>query len=326
MPRHILRRLLVSAVTLFLVTLVIYGLIRSMPGDPVDVLEPGAPLGLGREIRDQIRKGLGLDRHWLIGYLGWLGGAARGDLGRSFTDSRGVAEVIGPRIGPTLLLSGTSLALAWLLSIPLGLYAGARSGSAGERVLSTVLYMLYSLPSFVAALFLLVLLSLRLDWLPLSGLRAADEVWAGLSPAGKVLDVLRHMALPVTCLTYGSLAYYVRFVRSNLQEALRQDYVRTARAKGLGEGAVIVRHAFRNSLVPLVTLLGLTFPAILGGSVILERIFAWPGLGSLLFQKILDRDYPVVMGIALLFSVLVLVGNLLADVLYAVVDPRIRCT
>jgi peptide/nickel transport system permease protein len=326
MLKYLLRRGLIALATLTLITFVVYGLIRSMPGDPAGLqvsLEDAQFASPSETFLRGMRRQMGLDRPWPIGYLEWLGGLVRGDLGRSLTEQSPVTSVIGPRIGPTLLLSGTSLFLAWMLSIPLGIYSAARSGSAGERALSVLLYLLYSLPSFVAALYLLVFLSVNVRIFPLSGLHAPDEVWAALSPGGKAWDLFLHLALPVTCLTYGSLAYYVRFIRSNLREVLRQDYIRTARAKGIGETAVLVRHGFRNSLIPLVTLLGLTAPALLGGSVILERIFGWPGMGNLLFSKVGERDYPVIMGVTLLFSFLVLAGNLLADVLYALVDPRV---
>jgi peptide/nickel transport system permease protein len=329
MVNYILRRLLLAGVTLLLITFVIYGLIRNMPGSVLDILKQDLHDLGGRQIDiarfEEMRKDLGLDRHWVVGYAMWIGDLARGDLGRSLIDpSVPVAEMIGARIGPTLLLSLSSLLLAWLISIPLGLYAGARSGGLPERTISFLLYMLYSLPSFVAALYLLILFSLKLDWLPLSGMTSNDQVWAGLSPAGKARDLLAHLVLPVACATYGSLAYYVRFIRSNLREVIGQDYIRTARAKGLPERTVVLKHAFRNTLIPLVTLLGLILPSLLSGSVILEGIFQWPGMGRLLFERVGFRDYPVIMALTLLFSVLVLAGNLLADLLYALVDPRIR--
>ncbi len=326
---HLLRRLLIGLFTLILITITVYGLIRSMPGNPLTLLEGGDPMGISNpEVRTifyrEMEKEMGLDRHWLEGYLKWLGDLARGNLGRSLQDRSPVSAAIGARLGPTFLLSGTSLVLAFLLSIPLGIYCGARSGRLPERAISTFLYMLFSLPSFVAALYLLILFSVELKWLPLRGLHSSDEALAGMSAAGRAWDLLKHMALPVACSTYASLAYYVRFIRANLQEAIRQDYIRTARAKGLGEAAIVVKHAFRNTLIPLATLLGLTLPQLMSGSVILERIFNWPGMGLLFFEAIGRRDYPVIMGLTLSFSVLVLLGNLLADLLYALVDPRIR--
>lgn len=330
MLQHLARRIPIALATLVLITFVLYGLIRSLPGTPLDALKSAIAEQGGRMIDsaryEEMKKFYGLDRGWVGGYLKWLLDLARGDLGMSLADpSSRTIDVVLPRIGPTLLLSGTSILLAYLLSIPLGLWCGARAGSLPERAVSTLLYMLYSLPSFVAALFLLILFSVELDWLPLSGMRCPDDEFRELSAAGKAWDILCHMVLPVACFTYGGLAYNVRFIRSNLQDVLRQDFIRTARAKGLSEGIVVARHAFRNSLIPLVTLLGLTLPALLGGSVILEQIFGWRGMGLLLYESVLQRDYPVVMALVLLYSILVIAGNLLADLLYALVDPRIRC-
>jgi peptide/nickel transport system permease protein len=174
----------------------------------------------------------------------------------------------------------------------------------------------------VGALFLLVIFYQKLGWLPLRGM--TSDNYESLSAAGKLWDIFWHALLPVTCFTYGSLAYDTRFIRANMQEVIRQDYIRTARAKGVGPLRVVVVHAFRNTLIPFVTLLGLTLPALLSGSVILEQIFTWPGMGRLFFESIAERDYPTLMALTLVFSVLTLAGQLLADVLYAVVDPRVR--
>jgi len=218
-------------------------------------------------------------------------------------------------------LSITSLALTYLLSIPIGLWSTVRSGTPAERTVSTLLYMLYSLPSFVAALYLQLLFYSKLGWLPLFGM--TSDNYETLSTAGKAWDLLKHSILPITCFTYGSLAYYSRFIRSNMQEVIRQDYIRTARAKGVPPNRVIWHHAFRNTLIPLVTLVGLSLPHLLSGAVILEQIFTWPGMGRLYFEAIAQRDYNTIMGLTLMFSVLTLLGQLLADVLYAVVDPRV---
>ena len=263
----------------------------------------------------------GLDKHWTIAYFGWLGKLATLDLGRSFTHKKPVLSLIGERAGPTLLLSLTSLFLGYVLSGPLGLYSVVRANKLDERIVGTILYMLYSLPSFVAALALLYVFYQRLGWLPLRGI--VSENYETLSRWGQIGDVIYHMVLPVTCYTYGGLAYYSRFIRSNMQEVIRQDYIRTARAKGVHPLKVIVVHAFRNSMIPMVTQLGLTLPTLLSGAVILEQIFTWPGMGRLFFESIGTRDYPVIMGLALIFSFMTLAGQLLADVLYAIVDPRI---
>jgi peptide/nickel transport system permease protein len=323
MLNYIVRRLLIAAVTLLLITFVIYGLIRSMPGNPLTIA--AAEMDPSRKINpadfERMRKSYGLDKPWYQAYGTWVKNVARADLGRSITYKQPVTRLIGERIGPTLLLSVTSLVLTYLLAIPLGLLATVRSGKLDERILSTVQYMLYSLPSFVAALFLLYVFFQKLGVLPLRGM--VSENYESLSAAGRAWDLVWHAILPVTCFTYGSLAYYTRFIRANMQEVVRQDYIRTARAKGVSPTRVIVVHAFRNTFIPLVTLIGLTLPGLLGGSVILEQIFTWPGMGRLFFESIGTRDYPTIMGLTLMFSLLTLAGQLLADVLYAVADPRI---
>jgi len=319
------RRLLIGLVTLVLISFVVYGLIRAMPGDPTALYtgdaHGGATVSVSQEQFREMRKEFGLDRHWTIAYFEWAGKTIRGDLGLSLHGRRPVLSIILDAVGPTLLLSGVSLALAYLLSIPLGIYAAHRTGRPDERALSVVLYVLYSFPSYVLAAFLVLILGVKLRLLPVSGMGSADH--EALPAIARLLDLLRHMLLPVACYTLGSLAYLTRFIRSNMVEALRQDYIRTARAKGLPERTVLVRHAFRNTLIPLVTLIGLSFPALLSGSIIIERIFTWPGMGQLFFEAIRDYDYPLIMGLTMMFSVLILLGTLLADLLYAVVDPRI---
>ncbi len=320
---YLIRRLLLAAVTLLLITFVVYGLIRLMPGDPLLVqLENMGPDGSMRvEDIERMQKMFGLDKPWYVAYFDWLGNTLQGDLGISLSRNVPVYDEIKIRIPPTLLLSVTSLFLTYLFSIPMGIYASSRSGKLDERAMSTVLYMLYSLPSFVAALMLQIVFAVNLKILPLSGI--VSDNYEDLSFLGKVGDLFLHSLLPVVCYTYASLAYYSRFVRANLQEVIRQDYIRTAKAKGVGPVAVLFRHAFRNTLIPLVTMIGLTLPALLSGAIILEYIFSWPGMGMLFFESIRERDYPTLMGLMLMFSVLTLLGQLLADILYAVVDPRV---
>jgi peptide/nickel transport system permease protein len=325
MATYLLRRVLLGVLTLLVITCFVYGLARAMPGTPLTVqLGEDPSRKLNPEDQERLRRIYGLDKPWYMGYVQWLGNVVRGDLGRSITRKQPVTSLIAERIGPTFLVSGTALVLIWLLAIPLGLYASARSGHADERTASLLLYVLYSFPTFVAALFLQVIFSVWLrgtPWeLPLFGMTdlPADAPW----PA-RWADIARHMILPVTCQTYVALAYDSRFIKANMEEVLRQDYIRTARAKGVGPWRVLVRHAFRNTLIPLVTLLGLSLPALVGGSVIIEQIFTWPGMGRLFFESIRERDYPTIMGLTLMFSVLTLLGQLLADVLYCAVDPRV---
>ena len=324
MAAYLVRRLLFAALTLAAVTFLVYALIRSMPGSPLD--SDPAVAGADRQIStadyERLKKAYGLDLPWPLGYLKWAGGVLRGDLGTSLVQKKPVADLIGGRVAATLLLSVSSLTLTYLLAVPIGLVSSATAGSAGERTVSTALYVLYSVPSFVAALYLQLLLAVRMGWLPLAGMWSTDT--SEMSAAALAWDLAKHAFLPVVCTTYASLAYYSRFVRANMQEALRQDYVRTARAKGLTESRVVFRHAFRNTLIPLVTLVGLTLPTLLSGSIIIEQIFNWPGMGQFYFESIQRRDYPSIMGLTLMFSVLTLGGQLLADVAYAVVDPRVR--
>lgn len=324
MLSYLIRRILLAVLTLLLITLVVYALIRHMPGTPL-TLDPAmmnpAMMPSEAEIA-RLNKMYGLDKPWYEAYFVWLGNVVRGNLGNSIPqNNRPVAQLIVERMPATLFLSVTSLVLTYLLSIPLGLWSTVHSGTMRERLVSTLLYMLYSLPSFVAALYLQLLFYSKLGWLPLFGLRS--DQYASLSTAGKAWDLLQHAILPIACFTYGSLAYYSRFIRANMQEVIRQDYIRTARAKGVPPRRVIVHHAFRNTLIPLVTLIGLTLPTLLSGAVILEQIFSWPGMGRLFFEAIGQRDYDTIMGLVLMFSALTLAGQLLADILYAVVDPRV---
>jgi len=324
MFNYLVRRVALGLVTLLLITFVVYALIRHIPGTPLTadpaMMNPGK-MPSAADIRRWERL-YGLDKPWYQAYFVWLGNVVRGDLGRSIPqNNKPVAQLIIERAPATLMLSVTSLVLAYLLSIPIGLWSTVRNGTFRERTVSTLLYMLYSLPAFVAALYLQLLFYSKLGWLPLYGM--TSDNYASLSAAGKVWDIFKHSILPITCFTYGSLAYYSRFVHANLEEVIRQDYIRTARAKGVPPGRVIWHHAFRNTLIPLVTLMGLTLPSLLSGAVILEQIFGWPGMGRLFFEAISQRDYDTLMGETLLFSVLTLLGQLLADVLYAVVDPRV---
>lgn len=322
MLSYVLRRLLIGGVTLLAITALVYAMIRLMPGDPVSAQNAmNVDRKITQEMEARQRRLYRLDQPWPIAYALWMGDLARGDLGTSIARNQPVARLIRERIGPTLMLSAASLLLTYLLAIPLGLISSVRAGKLDERITGTVLYMLYSLPAFVAALFLQIVFAVRWDLLPLRGMTGDD--FESLPFWGKVWDMFLHALLPVICYTYGALAYYTRFIRANMQEVIRQDYIRTAQAKGVSPLMVIVKHAFRNTLIPLVTLVGLTLPSLLSGSVILEQIFAWPGMGRLFFESILERDYPTIMGLTLMFSVLTLAGQLLADILYAVVDPRV---
>jgi peptide/nickel transport system permease protein len=324
MFNYLIRRIALGLLTLLLISFLVYALIRNIPGTPLTtdpaMMNPGK-----MPSQDDIKRWerlYGLDKPWYQAYFIWLSNTVRLDLGRSIPqNNKPVTELIAERAPATLMLSVTSIILAYALSVPLGLWTTVRSGTLRERAVSTALYMLYSLPAFVAALYLQLLFYSKLGWLPLFGMYSDN--YDSLSTVGKAWDVLKHAIMPIACFTYGSLAFDTRFIKANLQEVIRQDYIRTARAKGVPPGRVIWHHAFRNTLIPFVTLLGLALPSLLGGAVILEQIFGWPGMGRLYFEAIGQRDYDTIMGLTLMFSVLTLLGQLLADILYAVVDPRV---
>jgi peptide/nickel transport system permease protein len=324
MLTYLVRRIAIGLLTLLLITFLVYGIVRLMPGTPLtaDPANMDPSRQLTPEYHAKMMRYYGLDKPWYQAYFVWLGNVARLDLGTSISqNNQPVFKLIMSRVPATLMLSVPSLILAYVLSIPIGLWATVHAGTLRERIASSLLYMLYSLPAFVAALFLQLLLAVKLEWLPLFGM--TSDNFESLSLWGKTWDVFKHALMPIICFTYGSLAYDARFIRANMQEVIRQDYIRTARAKGVPPWRVIWHHAFRNTLIPFVTLLGLTLPHLLGGAVILEQIFTWPGMGRFFFESIDRRDYNAIMGLVLIFSILTLLGQLLADLLYAVVDPRV---
>lgn len=321
---YLVRRLAIGCLTLMFITFIVYALVRFMPGTPLTAdpgnLDPSRQMT--PEYQAKMEKFYGLDKPWYQQYFVWLGNILRFDFGTSISqNNQPVFKLIMQRVPATLMLSVTSLIITYLLAIPIGLWATVRAGTVRERTASTFLYMLYSLPAFVAALFLQLLFAVKLEWLPLIGM--TSDNFDSLTLGGKVWDLFKHAVMPVFCFTYGALAYDSRFIRANMQEVIRQDYIRTARAKGVSEWRIIWHHAFRNTLIPFVTLIGLTLPHLLSGAVILEQIFTWPGMGRFFFEAISRRDYDSIMGLVLIFSVLTLLGQLLADILYAVVDPRV---
>ncbi|MEW6746981.1 MAG: ABC transporter permease [Planctomycetota bacterium] len=319
---YVSRRLLLLVPTLLGITLVTFAVIRLAPGDPAAIQAAHATEpDVSQQDVERLRKVYGLDSPVPLQYLRWLFSVATLDFGQSLDDHRPVVERIAERLPATLSLTFFALLLALGIAIPIGVVAGVHQDKPFDRISSLVLYALYAVPSFAMALGLLFLFGVELRWLPLFGIRSDD--FETLALPGKVLDLARHHLLPVLCLAYGSLAYYARFIRQSFLETVRQDYIRTARAKGLSERSVVWRHAFRNTLVPLTTLVGLLFPALVSGSLVLETLFSWPGIGRLLYDAVLSRDYPTIMGLSFLSALLVLVGTLLADIAYGLVDPRV---
>ena len=320
MTRYVLRRLLLAVPTLFGIVVLVFLLLHLAPGSPVSGMGGEGGRRISASAAQEMRKAYGLDRPLPERFAAWLGRVVRLDMGESFVDHRPVSRRILEALPYTLELNGAALLLTLGIAIPLGVAAGGRPEGPLDRVSGALLFGLYSMPAFWAALLLQALFSVRLNWLPLYGV-AGDSVAPG--PAA-LLDRLAHLALPVICLTYGALAFYARLVRSSVAEARAADFVLAARARGLSRRQTLWKHAFRNALLPLITLLGLVLPGLLSGSVIIERIFAWPGLGRLFFDSILSRDYPVVLALSLLGAVATLLITLAADVAYALADPRVR--
>ena len=329
MKTYVLKRLLLMIPTLLGITALTFAIIQLAPGDPA-MLRIGSSLQgsigeqqLAQAIIEKTRKEFGLDQPIHIQYWLWLKKIATLDFGRSYKDNRPVMDRIWERLPITLQLNIISIILVYVLAIPIGIYSSTHQYSVSEKVTTVFLFILYSLPSFWVATLLILFLGGGdyLHWFPITGISSlnADQMrffsW--------LLDRLWHLVLPVSCLTYGALAYVSRQMRAGMLETIRQDYIRTARAKGLTEKAVIYKHALRNSLIPIVTLLGFLLPALFGGSVIIESIFTIPGMGQLGFEAILSRDYPVIMAIEVIAAFLTLLGLLVSDLCYALVNPTI---
>jgi len=329
MKTYILKRLLLMIPTMFGITVVTFAIIRLAPGDPAMMRVGSSLTGTIRDqqvaaaIIERTRREFGLDRPIHEQYWLWLTKIATLDFGRSYRDNRPVMDRIWERLPVTLQLNIISIFLVYLIAIPLGIYSSTHQYSLADKVSTTFLFVLYSMPSFWVATILILFLGGGDYWhlFPITGISSLDAEQLPFS--AWLLDRIWHLVLPVFCLTYSGLAYVSRQMRAGMLETIRQDYIRTARAKGLTENAVVFKHALRNSLIPIVTLLGFLLPAMLGGSVIIESIFTIPGMGQLGFEAILSRDYPVVMAISTIAAFLTLVGLLLSDVCYAIVNPTI---
>jgi peptide/nickel transport system permease protein len=326
MTTYILRRLLLIIPTMIGVTLLTYVLLRCSIGDAASIKGGGGAMGgraMSAQVRDQTMDIYGLKKPPVQGYLHWLKEAVQGNFGDSDIDHQLVLTKIGERLPLTLSLMGSSLVLSYLIAVPLGVAAAIKRGQVLDQTISFVVFLLYSIPSFAMALMLILLLAGG-DYLNLFPSHGANSL-AGLDMTGWpwLWDRIQHMVLPVFCLTYASLASTSRYARVSMLDALGQDFVRTARAKGLAEKWVIFRHALRNALIPIITIFALDLPVLIGGAIIIEGIFSLPGMGQLIFQSLDARDTPTIMGITVVSAVVTLLGYLLADILYVVVDPRI---
>lgn len=320
MARLIVRRVLQMIPLLIGVSFLTFAIVSLVPGSPLSSLKLNPKMT--PEDVARIEHNLGLDLPWYERYFVWMGDALQGDLGLSLTNATPVTERILGVLPNTLLLTATALTLALMVSVPLGILSAVKRGSLFDHVVTFISTAFSAVPSFWLALLMIILFSVKFtEWglpaLPVSGmkdLRGDSGLW----------DRLEHLILPALALALIQIAGWTRYIRSSMLEAIGQDYVRTARAKGMGERTVIYGHAFRNAAIPLMTLVGLALPELFGGAYLIEQIFAWNGLGRLAVDASRTNDYTMIMGVTLLIAILTMLGNLLSDVLYALADPRIR--
>jgi peptide/nickel transport system permease protein len=321
MINYIIRRLLGIIPLLLGITIISFAIIHLAPGKPVSLQQSLNPK-VSLEVRARLERLYGLDKPLYVQYLKWLERLTRLDFGSSFNDDRPVLDEILERLPVTLIINISALIFILVVAIPIGVKSAVNPDGLFDKVMTIIVFIGFSLPTFWLALLLMNLLGIKLGWLPISGIKSLDFEYFTLSQ--KIIDLAKHLALPVFVSGFGGLAGISRYMRSSMIEALNQPYISTARAKGLPEKQVVYKHALRNAILPIVTILGLSVPGLLGGSVIFESIFALPGIGRLFYEAVMMRDYPLIMAEVVLGAVLTMLGNLIADISYAYVDPRIR--
>jgi peptide/nickel transport system permease protein len=304
------------------ITIICFFVMRLAPGSPTDLQTEMNPRA-SQEMKERLNALYELDKPIHVQYGSWLKKISRGDLGTSFSsDHRPVADKIMERLPITILINFLSLLIIIAVAVPIGVLSAVHKDSLFDKVTTVVVFIGFAVPTFWLALLLMIFFGIHLGWLPISGLRSLNYEYLGAWD--RLVDLAKHLVLPVFVSAFGGLAGLSRYMRANMLEVIQQDYIMTARAKGLSERQVIYKHALRNALLPAITILGLSIPGLIGGSVIFETIFAIPGMGQLFYMSVMARDYPTVMGILLIGAILTLVGNLIADVSYALADPRIR--
>ncbi|HEY3111258.1 MAG TPA: ABC transporter permease [Chloroflexota bacterium] len=318
MQTFLIRRLIQMVILMLAISALVFLIINFAPGGPFDTLVFGTGQVSQAQI-ERLNELIGLNRPWYERYFIWLGNVVQGDWGTSWGVAYGqpVTTIIFDRLGATLLLMGVSTLIAVGIALPIGIYSAVRQYSWADYLVTAFSYFGLAMPTFWFGIMLMIVFSVYLGWLPTSGMYTPGQ-------EGDPVDLLRHLAMPVTVLTLIEVAVVSRFMRSAMLEVLSQDYLRTARAKGLRESVVILRHAIRNALIPVITVVGLRIPVLFAGAVVTEAIFSWPGMGQIFYQAVLASDWPVVQAIIVITAFLVIASNLLADLLYAVVDPRIR--
>lgn len=318
MGAYVVRRALIAVPVLIGITIIAFAILSLAPGDPIAALiAPEQRAAMTREQLASMRRELGLDGPVHERYVRWLGGVLAGDFGYSIKSGRSIVDELAPRIGPTLLLMGGSIVFAIIVGIPLGVLSAVRQYGRIDYVITTFTMIMISTPTFLLGLVLIYTLGVSLKILPTGEMQTA----------GKPLsldDLIAHMVMPVAILGFANAAPLMRYTRAGMLEVLNSDYVTTALAKGLRERVVLIRHAFRNALLPLVTVIGLLIPELVAGAIITEQVFSWPGMGRLAVRAANDRDPSLMMGIVLLVAVTVLIANILTDIAYSYVDPRVR--
>lgn len=322
MSTYLIKRVLFMIPLLLGITVICFFVMRLAPGSPTDLQTQMNPKA-SAEMKERLMSMYELDKPIHVQYWSWLKKLGRGDLGTSFSsDHRPVSDKILERLPITILINFLSLLIIIAVAVPIGVLSAVHQDSLFDKVTAVFVFIGFAVPTFWLALLLMIFFGISLGWLPISGLRSLNYEY--LSAWGQLVDLAKHLILPVFISAFGGLAGLSRYMRANMLEVIRQDYILTARAKGLSERQVIYKHALRNALLPAITILGLSIPGLIGGSVIFETIFAIPGMGQLFYMSVMARDYPTVMGILLIGAILTLVGNLIADVSYALADPRIR--
>ena len=315
MFRYILKRLLYAIPVFLGIIFVIYTLINLAPGGPLSVLAASGEMSLSD--LEALKISMGLDKPIVIRYFIWLGDLLHGDFGISYRTSQEVSLMISQRIMPSLMLTGTGILAAMLVGVPLGIISAYKPNSVWDHISTFISFIGASVPNFFLSLLLIYVLAVKLKWFPTSGMQSS-----GMS--GNLLDLLHHLALPAFVCGIQPIGNYIKQTRSSVLEVLNEEYIKTARSKGLTNVVIVLKHAFRNALIPIVTTISLSIPFLIGGAVVTEQIFAWPGIGSLMITAITSRDYPVIMGVAVLICGVVLVANLILDLIYAALDPRIK--
>jgi peptide/nickel transport system permease protein len=321
MYSFLIRRFWQFLITLIGITILSFGIMHLAPGEPTDLQTTMNPR-VSLEARDNLRKLYGLNQPLAMQYYHWVVRFVSLDFGTSFVDGRKVSEKIFERIPITIIIDLLSLGLIFLVAVPIGILSAVKQYSFFDKITTLFVFIGFATPTFWLALLLMILFGVNLGWLPISGYQSLDVT--GMNAWDRILDWTHHLILPVLVSCFGGLAGFSRYTRSEMLEVIRQDYIRTARAKGLAERRVIFHHALRNALIPIITILGLAIPGLIGGSVIFETIFAIQGMGLLFYQAVVARDYPTIMGITVIGGVLTLLGNLLADLSYGLTNPRVR--